>query len=159
MTNGTVPVDISRALAGPGESPFGWVGAGCIAVSPARYVTEKKTAEYAWNDAAAPVFAPDGGTQPAVLKEEAGWEIVSPHGAAGWVQKERAPVPAPSAYARGFPAGAFLFPCFVLYWLHHGNPARKKRGAPLCSCPPPRIPRCRTRIFLRSISDKRRRCV
>ena len=70
------------------DSPCGWINADYIAINPAWYVTEKKTAVYAWNDTAAPKVALlDKGTRLPILKEVGDWYVISLRGAAGWIRK------------------------------------------------------------------------
>ena len=70
------------------DSPCGWVNADYIVINPAWYVTEKKTAVYAWNHSAAPKVALlDKAARLPILKEEGDWYLVSLRGAAGWIQK------------------------------------------------------------------------
>ncbi len=70
------------------ESPCGWINAEYIFINPAWFVTEKKTAVYAWNDTAAPKVALlDKDTRLPILKEEGDWYIVSLRGAVGWIHK------------------------------------------------------------------------
>ncbi|MBQ9263064.1 MAG: SH3 domain-containing protein [Clostridia bacterium] len=70
------------------DSPCGWINADYIVINPAWYVTEKKTAVYAWNDTAAPKIALlDKDTRLPILKEEGDWYLVSLRGAVGWIQK------------------------------------------------------------------------
>ena len=70
------------------DSPCGWINADYIAINPAWYVTEKKTAVYAWNDTAAlKVALLDKGTRLPILKEVGDWYVISLRGAAGWIRK------------------------------------------------------------------------
>ncbi len=70
------------------ESSLGWVDKGCIVINPAWYVTEKKTAVYAWDDISAPrVALLDEGVRLPILKEAGDWYIVSLRGAVGWILK------------------------------------------------------------------------
>lgn len=70
------------------DSPCGWISRDYLFINPAWYVTEKNTAVYAWNEAAAPkIGLLDKGVQLPILKEEAGWYLVSLRGAVGWIQK------------------------------------------------------------------------
>ena len=68
------------------DSPCGWINADYIVINPAWYVTETKTAVYAWNDTAAPKVAlVDANTRFPILKEEGNWYVVGLRGAAGWI--------------------------------------------------------------------------
>ena len=70
------------------ESPCGWINADYIVINPAWYVTEKKTAVYAWNDTAAPKVALlDRDIRLPILKEEGDWYLISLRGAVGWIHK------------------------------------------------------------------------
>lgn len=70
------------------DAPCGWINADYIAINPAWYVTEKKTAVYAWDDTAAPKVALlDQDTRLPILKEADDWYLVSLRGAAGWIHK------------------------------------------------------------------------
>ena len=70
------------------DSPCGWIDSDYITVNPSWYVTEKKTAVYAWNDTAAPrVALLDKDTRLPILKEERDWYLVSLRGAVGWIHK------------------------------------------------------------------------
>lgn len=70
------------------DSPAGWINADYIVINPAWYVTEKKTAVYAWNDTTAPKVALlDKNTRLPVLKEEGDWYVISLRGAVGWIHK------------------------------------------------------------------------
>ena len=70
------------------DAPCGWINADYIAVNPAWYVTEEKTAVYAWNDAEAPRVALLGkDARLPILKEEGDWYLVSLRGAVGWIRK------------------------------------------------------------------------
>ena len=66
--------------------PAGWVDARYLAIDPARYHTEGKTAVYAWNDASAPrVGLLDGDTTMPILKQDGDWVLVGLRGAVGWI--------------------------------------------------------------------------
>ncbi len=68
------------------DAPCGWLNADYIVINPAWFVTEKETAVYAWDDAAAPKIALlDRDTRLPILKEEGGWLLVSLRGAVGWI--------------------------------------------------------------------------
>ena len=70
------------------DSPDGWINADYIAIDPAWYRTEGKTAVYAWNDTAAPKVALlDAGTTLPILKEDGDWLVISLRGASGWIHK------------------------------------------------------------------------
>jgi len=70
------------------DSPCGWINADYIFINPAWYVTEKKTAVYAWNDTAAPKVALlDKNNRLPILKEEDDWYVISLRGAVGWILK------------------------------------------------------------------------
>ena len=70
------------------ESPCGWINADYIIINPAWYVTEKETAVYAWDDTSAPkIGLLDKGDRFPILKEEAGWYLISLRGAVGWIRK------------------------------------------------------------------------
>ena len=70
------------------DSPMGWVNADYIAIDPAMYRTESKTAVYAWNSTSAPKVALlDKNTTLPILKDEGDWLIVSLRGAVGWIRK------------------------------------------------------------------------
>ncbi len=70
------------------DSPSGWINADYIVINPAWYVTEKSTAVYAWDDAAAPrVALLDKGIHLAILKEAGDWYLVSLRGAVGWIHR------------------------------------------------------------------------
>ena len=69
-------------------SPEGWVNMEYIAVDPAWYKTEQKTAVYAWNDTKAPKVALlDKRQILPILKQEGDWLLVSLRGAVGWIKK------------------------------------------------------------------------
>lgn len=74
---------------GDGEdSPSGWLNKDYLFINPAWYITERSTPVYAWNGADSPrIGLLDGGTRLPILKEEAGWYLVSLRGAAGWIRK------------------------------------------------------------------------
>ncbi len=68
------------------NSPAGWVNADYIAIDPAWYRTEAKTAVYAWNGTAAmKVGLLDKNTTLPILRIEGDWILVSLRGAAGWI--------------------------------------------------------------------------
>ena len=68
------------------DAPAGWVDPACLAVDPAWYRTEEKTAVYARNDPAAPEIALlDENTLLPILKAEGGWLLVGLGGTAGWI--------------------------------------------------------------------------
>ncbi|MDO4865956.1 MAG: hypothetical protein Q4C10_05325 [Clostridia bacterium] len=70
------------------ESPAGWVNVDYLAVDPAWYRTERKTAVYAWDDTSAPKVAlMDKGVTLPILKDEGNWLVVSLRGASGWIRK------------------------------------------------------------------------
>ncbi len=70
------------------DSPCGWLNKDYLSINPAWYVTEGKTAVYAWNDTSAPKVALlDRGTRLPVLKEEGDWYLVSLRGAVGWIHQ------------------------------------------------------------------------
>ena len=76
------------ALGDAEDSPVGWISEDYIFINPAWFVTEKETAVYAWNDAAAPrVALLDKDTRLPILKEEGEWYLVSLRGAVGWIRK------------------------------------------------------------------------
>ena len=85
MENGFVYCTLGDAV----DSPVGWLRADFLAINPAWYVTEAETPVCAWNDAAAlKVALLPAGTRLPILKEEAGWYLVSLRGAVGWIQGE-----------------------------------------------------------------------
>ena len=70
------------------DSPCGWINADYIVINPAWYVTEGKTAVYAWNESDAPKVALlDEKVRLPILKEESDWYLVSLRGAVGWIHK------------------------------------------------------------------------
>ncbi len=85
------------------DALLGWVNVDYLAVDPAWYRTESKTAVYAWNDAAAPKVALlDANTRLPILKEAGDWLVVSLRGATGWIVTAQGryggtPPPPPSA--------------------------------------------------------------
>ena len=69
------------------DSAVGWVNADYLAIDPAWYRTDTKTAVYAWNDTAAPKVALlDKNTTLPILKEDGAWLLVSLRGAVGWIR-------------------------------------------------------------------------
>ena len=106
LNYGTLPIVIDADLpTGPKEgngfvyctlddsedSPCGWINSDYIFINPAWYVTENKTAVYAWNDTSAPKVALlDKDTRLPILKEEGDWYLVSLRGAAGWIHNNTA---------------------------------------------------------------------
>ncbi len=70
------------------DATVGWINKDYIYINPAWYVTEKKTAVYAWNDTDAPKVALlDEETRLPILKVEDDWYLVSLRGAVGWIYK------------------------------------------------------------------------
>ncbi len=71
------------------DAPCGWINADYIVINPAWYVTEEKTAVFAWNDTAAPKVALlEKDTRLPILKAEGDWYVVSLRGAAGWIKAD-----------------------------------------------------------------------
>ena len=67
--------------------PAGWVNAEYLAIDPAWYRTDGKTAVYAWNSTSAPKVALlDDDTVLPVLRQEGDWIIVSLRGAVGFIR-------------------------------------------------------------------------
>lgn len=81
----------ARVVLGDAEdSPSGWVNADYIAVDPYWYVTDAKTAVYAWGDTTAPrVALLDKGVTLPILLQEGDWVVVSLRGASGWIYTGR----------------------------------------------------------------------
>jgi len=70
------------------DSPCGWIDSDYIVINPAWYVTEQKTAVYAWDDTAAPKVALlEKDARLPILKEEGDWYLVSLRGAVGWIHR------------------------------------------------------------------------
>lgn len=76
------------ALGDSEDSLKGWLNAEYLAIDPAWYVTEGKTAVYAWSDASAlKVALLDQGTRLPILKQDGEWLCVSLRGASGWIHQ------------------------------------------------------------------------
>ena len=68
-------------------APEGWVKSEYVAIDPAWYRTDGKTAVYAWNSTSAPKVALlDDDTVLPVLRQEGDWIIVSLRGAVGFIR-------------------------------------------------------------------------
>ena len=70
------------------DDPCGWIDSDYILINPAWYLTNQRTAVYAWNDTAAPKVALlEKDTRLPILKEDSDWYLVSLRGATGWIHK------------------------------------------------------------------------
>ena len=82
MENGFVYCSLGDAI----DSPVGWLNADYLAINPAWYVTDSETPVYAWSAIDAPrVGLLSKGERLPILKQEAGWYLVSLRGAVGWI--------------------------------------------------------------------------
>ena len=85
MRNGWAKIFVSDDV---DAEPAGWVNAEYLAIDPAWYRTEGKTAVYAWNSTSAlKVALLDKDTTLPILKDDGVWLVVGLRGATGWIRK------------------------------------------------------------------------